>query len=75
MVKHLDITTQKLKTPRNVRNVDGTPNKARKIEDAVTLVTDHRGIKTKHVFFVADIGPDDFILGYPFLEACVPVVN
>jgi len=28
-----------------------------------------------HVFFVVDIGPDDFILGYPFLEACAPVVN
>jgi len=28
-----------------------------------------------HVFFVVDIGPDDFILGYPFLEANAPIVN
>jgi len=75
MIKHLAITTQKLATPQSVRNVDGTENKAGKIEEAVTLVTKHRGTITKHIFFVADIGPDDFILGYPFLAACAPVVN
>jgi len=74
-VKHLDIPVRKLKTLRSIRNVDGTTNKAGKIEDAVILVTNHRGIKTNHMFFVADIGPDDFILGYPFLAACAPVVN
>ena len=74
-VKHLDITTQKLKTPRSVRNVDGTENKAGKIEEAVTLVTKHCGIVTHHIFFIADIGPDDFILGYLFLAACAPIVN
>ena len=38
-------------------------------------MTNHCGVKITHVFFVADIGPDDFILGYPFLEASAPVVN
>jgi len=66
---------RKLENPRNVCNVDGTPNKAGKITEAVDLVTNHRGTKITHVFFVADIGLDDFILGYPFLEASAPVVN
>ncbi len=64
-----------LHTPRNVRNVDGMPNKAGKITEAVDLVLDHRGTKETHVFFVVDIGPDDFIFGYPFLEANTPKVN
>ena len=51
------------------------PNKAGNITKAVDLVANHRGTKITHVFFVADIGPDDFILGYPFLEASAPVVN
>jgi len=74
-VKRLNITTKKLQNPRNVRNVDGTPNKAGKITEAAELVTDHSGVKTKHIFFVADIGPDDYILGFPFLEANEPTVD
>ena len=74
-VRKLGIKTRKLASPRSVRNVDGTPNKAGKIVEAIDLVTDHRGIKATHVFFVADIGPDDFIFGYPFLEANEPKVD
>ncbi len=67
--------TRKLHTPRNVRNVDGTPNKSGKIVEAIDLVVTHRGNKATHIFFVADIGPDDFIFGYPFLEAHEPNVD
>ena len=28
-----------------------------------------------YVFFIADIGPDNFIFGYPFLEANTPKVD
>jgi len=75
VVECLKIATKKLKTPRNVRNVDGTPNKAGKITEAAKLITNHSGTKTKHIFFVADIGPDDYILGFPFLEANEPTVD
>jgi len=75
VVTRLALPTQKLEQPRNVRNVDGTTNKAGQITEAVDLVTRHRGTSITHVFFIADIGPDDFILGYPFLEASAPVVN
>ena len=74
-VRELEIKPRKLISPRNVRNVDGTPNKAGKIVEAVDLIIDHYGTKTTHVFFVADIGPDDFIFGYPFLEANAPEVD
>src|SRR5260221_2509225 len=73
--RELGIETRKLRTPRNVRNVDGTPNRAGKITEAVDLVIDHRGNKITHVFFVADLGPDNFIFGYPFLEANTPNAN
>jgi len=75
MVEHLTLQTRTLQVPRSVRNVDGTPNKAGKITQAIDLITNHRGTKTMHVFFVADIRPDNFILGYPFLEVCAPVVD
>ena len=74
-VKSLGIKTRKLQVPCSIRNVDATPNKVEKIVEAADFITDHRGIKTTHVFFMADIGPDDFILGYPFLEANAPTIN
>jgi len=51
------------------------PNKAGKIVEATDFITCHCGVKTIHVFYVADIGPDNFILGYLFLEANVPIVD
>jgi len=74
-VARLGLPTRKLQNPRKVRNVDGTTNKAGNITEAVDLVANHRGTKITHVFFITDIGPDDFILGYPFLEASAPVIN
>ena len=75
VVKHLKIKMKTLQKPCNVRNVDGTPNRAGKITEAAEFVTNHAGMKTKHVFFVADIGPDNYILGFPFLEANEPTVD
>lgn len=49
--------------------MDGTINKGRKIEHAVTLKLKHARKDVCHQFFVADIGPNNFIFGYPFLEA------
>jgi len=66
---------RKLDTPRNIHNIDGTANRAGRITEVVDLVTQHHGVNITHVFFIADIGPDDFILGYPFLKASAPVVN
>jgi len=74
-VKCLKLTTEKLAKPRKVQNVDRTPNKSGKILEAVYLLVNNNGQKASHTFFVADIGRDDFILGYPFFEASNPNVD
>ena len=69
IVQRLQLPTKQLQKLRSVRNVDGTVNKSGAIEKAVeiTIIYDNR--KSKHNFFVADIGIDDFLLGFPFFEA------
>jgi hypothetical protein len=67
--------TRKLLRPRMVKNVDGTTNKSGEITEAVRLDVNHYGKKSTHNFFVADIGTDDFLLGYPFFEASQPEVD
>jgi len=41
----------------------------------VDLTVNNNGEQALHAFYVADIGQDDFILGYPFLEASNPNVD
>ena len=38
-------------------------------------MVDNNGQKASHAFFVANIGHNDFILGYPFFEASNPNVD
>ena len=71
----LKLVTRKLVKPRKVQNIDGTPNKSGKILEAVDLSVDNNGRKASHAFFVANIGRDDFILGYPFFKASNPNVD
>jgi len=54
---------------QKVQNVDRTNNKAGQILEAVDLTVNNNGEQALHAFYVADIGQDDFILSYPFLEA------
>jgi len=49
--------------------VDGTDNKAGQILEAVDLTVNNNREQALHAFYIANIGQDDFILGYPFLEA------
>jgi len=58
-----------------VQNIDGTDNKAGQILEAVDLTVNNNGEQALHAFYVADIGQDDFILGYPFLEASNPDID
>jgi len=74
-VKQLKLTTQILPKARKVQNVDGTNNKAGQILEAVDLTVNNNGEQALHAFYVADIGQDDFILGYPFLEASNPDID
>jgi len=58
-----------LTKPHKVQNVDSTPNKSGEILEAVDLLVNNNRKKASHTFFFANIGQDDFILGYPFFEA------
>ena len=66
---------QNLERPQDVRNVDGTTNKGGQISQTTTLKIQHNGTETAHKFFVADIGPDDFIFRYPFFESAKPNID
>jgi len=74
-VKQLKLTTRTLPKARKVQNVDGTDNKAGQILEAVDLTVNNNGEQALHAFYIADIGQDDFILGYPFLEASNPDID
>ena len=55
--------------------MDGTTNKSGQILEAIDLTVNNNGEQALHAFYVADIGQDDFILGYPFLEASNPDID
>jgi hypothetical protein len=75
MVQQLGLKTKNLQKPRKVHNIDGTANKAGEIQQACEMAIHYQGRKSKHNFFLADIGTDDIILGYPFFEDLSPDVN
>jgi len=75
VVERLKLITRKLVKPQKVQNVDGSPNKSGEILEAIDLLVNNNGQKASHSFFVANIGRDDFILGYPFFEASNPNVD
>jgi hypothetical protein len=75
MVRQLRLKTKELSKPRKVRNVDGTPNQAGEIRQACEMAIRYHGKKSKHNFFLANIGVDDVILGYPFFEDLLPDVD
>jgi hypothetical protein len=45
------------------------------VTEGVVLIVKHNGKPQKHLFYVANIGVDDIILGYPFLEAANPRIS
>jgi len=75
VVKQLKLNMRTLSKARKVQNVDGTNNKAGQILEAVDLTVNNNREQALHAFYIADIGQDDFILGYPFLEASNPNVD
>jgi hypothetical protein len=75
MVQQLGLKTKDLQKPRKVWNVDGTPNKAGEIQQACEIMIQYQGKRSKYNFFLANIGIDDIILGYPFFEDLLQEIN
>ena len=74
-MKELKLKKNHLTKPRKVKNVDGTLNKAGAVTHTTTFKINYQGKETCHKFLIADIGEDDIILGYPFLEGTNPNIN
>jgi len=75
LVKKLKLKTKLLKKPWQVKNVEGTTNKAGAVTKVTILEIHRKGYRGKHAFFVAKVDRDEILLGYPFLEAVNPEIN
>jgi hypothetical protein len=75
VVKQLQLQKTKLQKPQKVKNMDGTLNQSGEVTEGVTLVIKYNGKPQKHLFYIANIGEDNLILGYPFLEATDPDIS
>lgn len=75
LVQKLQLPTTKLKTPRKVRNIDRSLDKSRTVTEVVLLNMTHEDHAARHAFFVADIGADELILGYPFFKVVNPLID
>ena len=77
MTQYLNITPRKVDKPRIIRNVDGTANKGGHITHYVDLEFQQNNEWTSHIqrFYLADLGTDDLILGYPWMAATQPLLN
>jgi hypothetical protein len=75
IVEQLQLKRIELPKPQKVKNVDGTLNQSGEVTEGVVLVIKYNGKPQKHLFYVANIGEDNIILGYPFLEDADPKIN
>jgi hypothetical protein len=74
-IKRLHISTRRLDQPRILYNVDKTENQSGCITNYVDLEIT-RGIQTKvQRFYVANLGADRFILGFPWLYEFNPEID
>jgi len=75
LVEKLSLERHKLAKPRTVKNVDNSPNRLGAVTHMVNIQVNYNNRTNIHRFLIADIGEDDLILGYPFLEAADPSID
>jgi hypothetical protein len=71
----LNMGTKGLRQPREVRNVDGTPNQAGSITHYCNLWVRQGSKKVQMGFYVANLGRDRLILGHPWFQNFNPVID
>jgi hypothetical protein len=74
-VTKLKLGWRPLKIPLEVRNVDGTGNKAGNLTHYVKLKARIDNREEELTFYVTSLGRDRIILGYPWLKAFNPKIN
>jgi len=73
--KYLQLPIQRMKEPRRLFNVDGTPNRAGDLQFYVDLGT-RTGTQTRNLrYFLSDLGDNKVILGYPWFAAAQPKID
>jgi len=74
-VARLHLGTKKLPYKQTVYNIDGTLNHNRAITHACDLIVSKGNKKIQQRFYVANLGHDRFILGYPWFREFQPNIN
>ena len=75
LIQSYKLPKHSLNKPRLLRNADNSLNLSGPITHAVTLELQYAGKPQAYDFLVTDIGDDDIILGYPFLEKSNPPMD
>ena len=75
MVTRWHLSTQQLKVPCQVFNVDGTENQLGQVTKYCTLRISYGDMDQLQTFYVTNLGMDRVILGYPWLEAFNPQLD
>ena len=79
-VNPLFVARHKLRTkpvdkPRKLRNADGSPNAIGRITSYVDLLVQTGPKEQAYRFYLANLGDDDMILGYPWLAKANPHID
>jgi hypothetical protein len=73
--KWLRLPIKRLSTARKLFNVDGTENKAGKLQFYMDMQVQMGAAKTQLQFFLSDLGDHKAILGYPWFAAVQPNID
>jgi Retroviral aspartyl protease len=73
--KYLHMPIQRLKEPRKLFNVDGTPNKSGELQFFTDLQVQTGSQQTTLRFFLSNLGENKIILGYPWFAAFQPKID
>ena len=74
-VEQNHLVTNKLASPYNVLNADGTPNVAGRITDYVRAYVEIGSHKSTHYLFVTHLGNKNMMIGYSYLHQHNPSIN
>jgi hypothetical protein len=74
-IKHIGIGTQKLEQPQPIINADGTPNGWGALTRCVELLITYNSRTEQQCFYVANLGMDRVILGFPWLHEWNSKIN
>jgi hypothetical protein len=73
--RYLQVPIQRLKEPRKLFNVDGTPNKSGELLYFIDLQTQTATQRNTLCFFLSNLGENKVILGYPWFAAFQPRID